>query len=81
MTSCRELLLIKSNKVQNLIIVWTKFARRARHQIGCNALQEQFGINLTFNQHSVLLFNEQSSRSFKIKQRSSGTTARLCFAF
>ena len=33
-------------------------ARRAQYQRGCNALQEPFRINLTFNQRSVLLFNE-----------------------
>ena len=64
MTSCRELLLIKNNKMPNLIIVWIKFAHRVQHQRGGIARQEQIGINIAFNQHSVLL-NEQSSRSLK----------------
>ena len=57
MTSCRELLLIKTNKIPNLII-----AHRAQHKTGCH---EQFGINLTFDQLCVLLFNEQSCQSLK----------------
>ena len=65
MTSCRELLLIEIHKIPNLIIAWTKFARCALHHIECDALQEQCGINLTFDQHSVLLFNERSSRIFE----------------
>ena len=46
MTSCRELSLIESIKIPNLIIFWTKSGRRAKHRIGCNALQEQVRINL-----------------------------------
>ena len=45
MVSSRELLSIGIDKIPNLIIVWTKFARSAHHQIGCDALQEQVRIN------------------------------------
>ena len=73
MTSCRELLLIKTNKIPNLIIV-----HRAQHKIRCH---EQFGINLTFDHHCVFFLNDQSSRSLKSQQRSNGVSSAclLCF--